>query len=58
MAWGEVLELNFQLLSDWNGEAIAGFDIELEGFHGMRGVASRTAFLIDAAGSVVGAWRY
>ena len=57
-AWREVLELNFQLLSDWNGEAIAGFDVELAGYHGMRGVAARTAFLLDDGGSVRGAWDY
>jgi peroxiredoxin len=53
-----VLELNFPLLSDWNGEAIAGFDVALPDYHGMRGVAERTAFLVDAGGSVRGAWRY
>jgi peroxiredoxin len=53
-----VLELNFPLLSDWNGEAIAGFDVELDGYHGMRGVAERTAFLVGEDGTVRGAWRY
>ena len=57
MAWREVLELNFPLLSDWNGEAIAGFGVGSE-FRGMRGVAERTAFLVDAGGTVRGAWRY
>jgi peroxiredoxin len=58
LAWREVLELNFPLLSDWNGEAVAGFDVELREFHGMRGVADRTAFLLDEGGSVRRAWRY
>jgi glutaredoxin-dependent peroxiredoxin len=53
-----VLELNFPLLSDWNGEAVAGFGIEIQDFHGMRGVAERSAFLIDEGGTVRGAWRY
>jgi peroxiredoxin len=53
-----VLELNFALLSDWNGEAIAGFDVEQRDFHGMRSVAERTAFLIDEGGTVRGAWHY
>jgi peroxiredoxin len=53
-----VLELNFPLLSDWNGEAVAGFDVEQPGYHGMRGVAERTAFLVDAGSTVRGAWRY
>jgi peroxiredoxin len=58
IAWGEVLELNFPLLSDWNGEAVAGFDVELTGFHAMRGVASRTAFLVDEGGTIRRAWDY
>jgi peroxiredoxin len=58
VAWREVLELNFPLLSDWNGEAIAGFDVELADYHGMRGAAERTAFLVDEGGSVRRAWRY
>jgi glutaredoxin-dependent peroxiredoxin len=58
VAWREVLELNFPLLSDWNGEAIAGFDVQLADYHGMRGVADRTAFLLDDGGSVRGAWHY
>jgi peroxiredoxin len=58
VAWREVLELNFPLLSDWNGEAIAGFDVALPDYHGMGGVAERSAFLVDAGGTVRGAWRY
>ena len=53
-----MLELNFPLLSDWNGEAVAGFGIEIEDFHGMHGVAERSAFLIDEGGTVSGAWHY
>ncbi len=59
VAWSQVLELNFPLLSDWNGEAVVGFGIEQEGFgNGMRGVASRSAFILDPDGTVRGAWRY
>ena len=57
LAWREVLELNFPLLSDWNGEAVAGFRIAQD-YNGMRGVAERTAFLVDDGGSVRRAWRY
>jgi peroxiredoxin len=57
-AWREVLELNFPLLSDWNGEAVAGFGVELADFHQMRGVADRTAFLLDEGGRVRGGWHY
>ena len=57
LAWREVLELNFPLLSDWNGEAVAGFGIAQD-YNGMQGVAERTAFLVDEGGSVRRAWRY
>lgn len=56
-AWTEVLELNFPLLSDWNGEAVEGFGVAHE-HRGRRGVAERRAFLIGTGGSVRGAWRY
>ncbi len=57
IAWAQALDLNFPLLSDWNGEAVEGFGIVQE-FRGLRGVAERTAFLVDATGTVRGAWRY
>ena len=56
-AWSEVLELSFPLLSDWNGEAVEGFGVAHEHL-GRRGVAVRSAFLIDNGGTVRGAWRY
>ena len=58
VAWSQVLELNFPLLSDWNGEAVHGFGVAQDDYHGMRGVAERSAFLVDAGGTVRGAWRY
>jgi peroxiredoxin Q/BCP len=58
VAWREVLELDFALLSDWNGEALEGFGVVEPDYGGMRGVAQRSAFLIDAGGTVRGAWRY
>ncbi len=57
IAWAQALDLNFPLLSDWNGEAVIGFGIAHE-FGGMRDVAERTAFLVDTDGTVRGAWRY
>ena len=57
IAWMQALELNFPLLSDWNGEAVEGFEIAHE-YRGMQGVAERSAFLVDAGGTVRGAWRY
>ena len=57
VAWREVLELNFPLLSDWHGEAVEGFGVAHVHL-GRRGVAERSAFLIDQGGTVRGAWRY
>jgi glutaredoxin-dependent peroxiredoxin len=57
VAWMQALDLNFPLLSDWNGEAIRGFGIARE-YRGMQDVARRSAFLIDADGTVRGAWAF
>ena len=57
IAWAQTLDLNFPLLSDWNGDAIRAFGVESE-FRGHHGVAERSAFLVDPDGTVRGAWRY
>ncbi len=57
VAWRAALDLEVPLLSDWNGEAVRGFRIE-RGYRGLQGVAERSAFLIDGARVVRGAWRY
>jgi glutaredoxin-dependent peroxiredoxin len=57
VAWAQTLDLNFPLLSDWNGEAVRAFGIERE-FRGHEGVAERSAFLLDSDGTVRSAWRY
>ena len=57
IAWAQALDLTFPLLSDWNGEAVDALGIAHE-FRGLRGVAERTAFLVDSGGTVRGAWRY
>jgi glutaredoxin-dependent peroxiredoxin len=57
IAWSQVLDLNFPLLSDWNAEAVRGFDATQE-FRGLADVALRSAFLVDPDGTVRGAWRY
>ena len=53
----QALDLTVGLLSDWNGEAVRGFDVAQD-YRGMRDVAQRTAFLIDREGEVRGAWSY
>ena len=57
IAWAQVLDVEFPLLSDWNGEAVDGFGIAHE-YRGMRGVARRSAFLVDGDAVIRGAWAY
>jgi peroxiredoxin len=57
-AWSQALDFDeIQFLSDWNAEAVRGFEIAHE-FRGMRDVAQRTAFLVERGGTVRGAWLY
>jgi mycoredoxin-dependent peroxiredoxin len=59
IAWAEVLELDFPLLSDWNAEAVESFDIVQPDYGGgMQRVPERSAFLADSGGTVRAAWRY
>jgi glutaredoxin-dependent peroxiredoxin len=52
-----VLDFEFPLLSDWNGEATEGFGIAHE-YRGMKGVSRRSAFLVDREGVIRGTWEY
>jgi peroxiredoxin len=53
----QALDLDFPLLSDWNGDATHGFGVAFE-HRGLRDVSARSAFLIDRAGTVRAAWSY
>jgi peroxiredoxin len=57
IAWSQVLDLNFPLLSDGNADAVHALGIAIE-FRGLKDVAGRSAFLVDQGGTVRGAWRY
>jgi peroxiredoxin len=57
VAWAQALDLDFGLLSDWNAQAVRGFDVA-HSFRGMEEVAERTAFLIGSDGTVHGAWSF
>ena len=57
VAWMQALDLDFPLVSDWNGSAIRGFGIARD-YRGMKDVAERAAFLIDDGGTVRRAWAY
>ena len=57
VAWTQALDLNFPLLSDFNGEATHGFGVSFD-FNGLHNVSQRSAFLLDEDGSVRGSWSY
>ncbi len=57
VAWIQALDLNFPLISDWNGDAVRGFGVARD-YRGMSDVAQRSAFLVDTDGTVRGAWAY
>jgi peroxiredoxin len=57
IAWTQAIDLNFGLLSDFNGDAVRAFGIG-QLFRGFRDVAQRSAFLVDGEGVVRGACSY
>jgi len=57
ISWQQTLDLNFPLLSDFNGEATHAFGIAHD-YRGHSDVPCRSAFLVDQDGTVRGAWRY
>ena len=57
VAWTQALDLDFPLLSDWNGDATRGFGVAYD-HRGLKDVSARSAFWIGADGVVRGAWRY
>jgi glutaredoxin-dependent peroxiredoxin len=57
IAWTQVLDLNFGLLSDFNGEAVRAFGVGFD-FRGFRDVAQRSAFLVDETATVLASWQY
>ena len=57
VAWTQALDLDFPLLSDWNGDATHGFGVAYE-HRGLRDVSARSAFVVSAEGAVLAAWAY
>ncbi|MEZ5098880.1 MAG: redoxin domain-containing protein [Thermoleophilia bacterium] len=57
VAWRQVLDLDFPLLSDWSAEATRAFGLAIE-VRGLEDVARRSAFLVDGEGIIRGAWLY
>lgn len=46
----------FPMLSDFNREATDAYGVRNDDFFGMKGVANRSAFVVDTDGTVVYAW--
>ena len=46
----------FPILSDFNKDAARAYDVLNDDFFGMRGVADRSAFVVDADGRIRWAW--
>ena len=57
IAWAQTLDLNFPLLSDFNGDVTRAFEIATD-FRGHGDVPERSAFLLEQDGTVRGSWRY
>ena|SRR5436305_1143322 len=57
VAWMQALDLDFPLLSDWNGDATRGFGVAFD-FRGLKDVSQRSAFLVGGDGVVLAAWPY
>lgn len=51
-AFKDSQNLNFQLLSDFNKVAANKYEILYEDFFGMKGVAKRSAFIVDKEGII------
>lgn len=55
-AFAEKNQISFPLLSDFNKEACSAFGVKYEEFLGLKGVAKRSAFVIDRQGQIVYSW--
>ncbi len=54
--WGNEMGLEFPILSDFNKEASTAYGVLQDDFFGLRGVAKRSAFVVDGGGLVRYRW--
>lgn len=54
--WAENTGVPFPVLSDFNKDASGAYGVLQEDFFGLRGVAKRSAFVVDGEGRVTYAW--
>lgn len=52
----EAEAIPFRILSDFNRQVVSAYDVVYEDFWGLRGVAKRSAFVIDREGRIRYAW--
>ena len=57
IAWTQAIDLNFGLLSDFNGDAVRALGVAHE-YRDFHDVARRTAFLVDGTGVIRRVWSY
>jgi peroxiredoxin len=55
-AWVQQLNLNFPLLSDFNKEVSKAYAVLYEDLGGFKGVAKRSAFVLDREGIIRYKW--
>lgn len=55
-AWVQQLNLNFPLLSDFNKEVSKAYEVLYEDLGGLKGVAKRSAFVLDREGIIRYKW--
>lgn len=55
-AWVQQLNLNFPLLSDFNKEVSKAYAVLYEDLGGFKGVAKRSAFVLDRGGIIRHKW--
>jgi peroxiredoxin len=56
MAFAARLGIDFPLLSDWGGETAAAYGVRYDAWKGHRGLAKRSIFVVDGAGTIAYRW--
>jgi peroxiredoxin len=56
MAFAEHLGIDFPLLSDWEGTVAESYGVRYDVWKGHRGLAKRSLFVIDNAGTITYRW--
>lgn len=57
IAFGQSLGVDFPMLSDWEGEVSASYGAQYDVWKDHVGLAKRTVFVIDSAGTIRYRWQ-